>query len=136
MGYWENDEETGATLRDGWLYTGDLVAAIRRVFWLWAERRRSSSGVANISSQEVEDALYQHPAVLQAGVIGKPHPVYGEQVVAFVTLREGQTAGEEQLIEFAGKRLANYKKFLKGLCSWRTYPRGQPVKYSAARSSK
>ena len=48
-------------------------------------------------------------AAPQAGVIGKPHPVYGEQVVAFVTLREGQTAGEEQLIEFARKRLADYK---------------------------
>src|SRR5262245_63683607 len=51
--------------------------------------------------------LYQHPAVIQAGVIGKPHPVYGEQVVAFVSLREGQEISEQQLMEFARKRLAD-----------------------------
>jgi long-chain acyl-CoA synthetase len=111
VGYWENDEETAATLRDGWLYTGDLVRCdADGYFWFMGRKKEIIIRCgSNISPQEVEDALYQHPAVLQAGVIGKPHPVYGEQVVAFVTLREGQTAGEEQLIEFARKRLADYK---------------------------
>ena len=111
VGYWENDEETAATLRDGWLYTGDLVRCdADGYFWFMGRKKEIIIRCgSNISPQEVEDALYQHPAVLQAGVIGKPHPVYGEQVVAFVTLREGQTAGEEQLIEFARTRLADYK---------------------------
>lgn len=111
VGYWENPEATAETLREGWLYTGDLV---RRdadgYFWFMGRKKEIIIRCgSNISPQEVEDALYQHPAVLQAGVIGTPHPVYGEQVVAFVSLRDGQETSEQQLIEFARKRLADYK---------------------------
>jgi long-chain acyl-CoA synthetase len=57
----------------------------------------------------VEEALYQHPAVLEAGVVGAPDPVYGERVVAFVALRSGQTVDEKSLRQFARQRLADYK---------------------------
>jgi len=111
IGYWDNPEATAAALRDGWLYTGDLVRRDRDGYF-WFEGRKKEiiiRGGSNISPQEVEEALYQHPAVFEAGVIGKPHPVYGEQVVAFVSLREGHHATEQQLRDFARKRLADYK---------------------------
>jgi long-chain acyl-CoA synthetase len=111
VGYWENPEATAEALRDSWLYTGDLVRCDADGYFFFMGRKKEiiiRCG-SNICPQEVEDALYQHPAVLQAGVIGKPHPVYGEQVVAFVSLREGQTIDEQRLIEFARKRLADYK---------------------------
>ena len=74
VGYWENEEETAATLRDGWLYTGDLVRCdADGYFWFMGRKKEIIIRCgSNISPQEVEDALYQHPAVLQAGVIGKP----------------------------------------------------------------
>jgi long-chain acyl-CoA synthetase len=122
VGYWENPEATAETLRDGWLYTGDLVRCDSDgYFWFMGRKKEIIVRCgSNISPQEVEDALYQHPAVLQAGVIGKPHPVYGEQVVAFVSLRDGHDIGEQQLMEFARTRLADYKTperilFLKDL---------------------
>jgi long-chain acyl-CoA synthetase len=111
VGYWENPEATAETLRDGWLYTGDLVRCDSDgYFWFMGRKKEIIIRCgSNISPQEVEDALYQHPAVIQTGVIGKPHPIYGEQVVAFVSLREGQEISEQQLMEFARKRLADYK---------------------------
>src|SRR5260370_15182579 len=66
-------------------------------------------GGSNISPQEVEEALHQHPAVLEAGVIGMPDPVHGEKVIAFVALREGLTAGEKELRDLVRSRIADYK---------------------------
>ena len=66
-------------------------------------------GGSNISPQEVEEALYHHPAVLEAGVIGMLDPVHGEKVIAFVALRDGFTASEHELKEFARSRIADYK---------------------------
>src|SRR5262245_17261878 len=111
VGYWENPEATAETLREGWLYTGDLVRRDSDGYFYFMGRKKEIiiRAGSNISPQEVEEALYQHPAVLHAGVIGNPHPVCGEQVVAFVCLREGQDVGEQQLIDFARTRLADYK---------------------------
>jgi long-chain acyl-CoA synthetase len=111
VGYWENPEATAETLREGWLYTGDLVRrdADGYLYFMGRKKEIIIRAGSNISPQEVEEALYQHPAVLLAGVIGKSHPVCGEQVVAFVSLREGQDVGEQQLIDFARTRLADYK---------------------------
>ena len=66
-------------------------------------------GGSNISPQEVEEALYQHPSVLEAGVIGMPDPVHGEKVIAFVALREGLSADEQELRKFVRGRIADYK---------------------------
>jgi len=111
IGYWNCPDETAATLADGWLLTGDLVRRDSDGYY-WFEGRKKQiivRGGANISPQEVEEALYQHPAVLEAGVIGLPDATYGERVVAFVTLRPGQSAGERELREFACKRLSDHK---------------------------
>jgi long-chain acyl-CoA synthetase len=109
--YWNDPVETAATLQGGWLLTGDLVRRDRDGYF-WFEGRKKQiivRGGANIAPQEVEAALYQHPAVLEAGVIGLPDPVHGERVVAFVTVRAGHSPGEQELREFARERLSDHK---------------------------
>ncbi len=111
IGYWGDPENTASTFSDGWLRTGDLVRRDADGFF-WFEGRVKQiivRGGSNISPQEVEEALYHHPAVLEAGVIGMPDPVYGEKVIAFVALRDGLTASEQELRELVRSRIADYK---------------------------
>ncbi|SPF52601.1 AMP-dependent synthetase and ligase [Candidatus Sulfopaludibacter sp. SbA4] len=111
VGYWDDPKATAATFEDGWLRTGDLVRRDADGFY-WFEGRVKQiivRGGSNISPQEVEEALYHHPAVLEAGVIGMPDPVHGEKVIAFVALREGFKAGEQELRDLVRSRIADYK---------------------------
>ncbi len=111
VGYWEDPGATAEALRNGWLHTGDLGRRDSDGYY-WFEGRSKEiiiHGGSNISPQEVEEAIYSHPAVLEAAVIGMPDPAYGEQVVAFVSLREGLAASEPELREHARQRLADYK---------------------------
>jgi len=111
IGYWNNPEETAATLREGWLHTGDLVKRDTDGYF-WFQGRKKQIIVResyNIAPQEVEEVLYQHPAVLEAGVIGMPDPVFGEKVIAYVSLRPAQSATETELREFARKHLNDLK---------------------------
>jgi long-chain acyl-CoA synthetase len=111
VGYWNDPAATASTLVEGWLMTGDLVRRDRDGY-IWFRGRRKEviiRGGSNVSPQEVEEALYQHPAVMEAGVIGVPDELYGERVVACVSLREGKVASEEELKEFVKDRLADYK---------------------------
>jgi long-chain acyl-CoA synthetase len=110
-GYWNDLQTTRAALTDGWLCTGDLASRdADGCYWFQGRKKeiiiRAGS---NISPQEVEEALYRHPAVLEAGVIGTPDAVYGETVVAFVVLREGRTANAGELRHYARQYLADYK---------------------------
>jgi long-chain acyl-CoA synthetase len=111
VGYWDDPRATADTFDHGWLRTGDLV---RRDLdgYFWFEGRVKQiiiRGGSNISPQEVEEALYHHPAVLEAGVIGMPDPAHNEKVIAFVALRDGQTAAEKELIDLVRSRIADYK---------------------------
>jgi long-chain acyl-CoA synthetase len=111
VGYWDNQEATDATFLDGWLRTGDLVKRDADGFY-WFEGRVKQiivRGGSNISPQEVEEPLYHHPAVLEAGVVGMPDPAHGEKVIAFVALRDGLDASEAELREFVSARIADYK---------------------------
>jgi long-chain acyl-CoA synthetase len=111
IGYWENERATADTFDDGWLRTGDLVRRDADGYY-WFEGRVKQIIIrcgSNISPQEVEEALYHHPAVLEAGVIGMPDPEVGEKVVAFVALREGRTANEQELRDLVRSRIADYK---------------------------
>jgi long-chain acyl-CoA synthetase len=111
VGYWKDPEATANTLVDGWLMTGDLVRCDPDGY-IWFQGRRKEviiRGGSNISPQEVEEALYRHPAVMEVGVIGVPDQCYGECVVACVSLRAGKSASEEELKQFARARLADYK---------------------------
>jgi long-chain acyl-CoA synthetase len=96
---------------DGWLRTGDLASRDADGYYWFKGRMKQIiiRGGSNISPQEVEEALYLHPAVLEAGVVGAPDILYGEKVVAFVVARIGHTVDEETLRQFVRQYLADYK---------------------------
>ena len=112
-GYWEKPQETANAIRNGYLYTGD-VAKMDEEGWFYIVDRKKDMIISSgykVWPREVEDVLYQHPAVREAGVVGAPDPYRGETVVAYVALKsgyEGKVTSEE-LIEFCKERMANYK---------------------------
>jgi long-chain acyl-CoA synthetase len=111
VGYWDDPSVTAAAFDNGWLRTGDLVRRDSDGFF-WFEGRLKQiiiRGGCNISPQEVEEALYHHPAVLEAGVIGIPDSIYGEKVIAFVALRDGLSVREHELQNLVRSRIADYK---------------------------
>jgi long-chain acyl-CoA synthetase len=110
-GYWKMPEETEAVLRDGWLYTGDVGKMDEDGYFYITDRKKDLIKYKGYSvyPRELEDVLYEHPAVKLCGVIGKPKPVVGEIPKAFVVLKEGATATEEEIIKFVKERVAAYK---------------------------
>jgi long-chain acyl-CoA synthetase len=111
-GYWNNEEETAKVFKDGWLYTGDLATYDEEYYIYLVDRKKDMiiSGGLNIYPAEVERVIYEHPTVSQCAVIGVPDDRWGEAVKAFVVLRTGQDASEEEIIEHCKKSLASYKK--------------------------
>lgn len=112
MGYWDRPEETAQALRGGWLYTGDLAKIDEDGFIYIVDRKKDliRSGGEFIAPREVEEVLYTHPAILEAAVIGVPHPTWGETVKAVVALKKGMIATEGEIIQFCKENLASYKK--------------------------
>lgn len=110
-GYWRQPEETDKVIVDGWFHTGDLATwdAERTINIVDRKKDVIITGGENVSSIEVEDTLYQHPAVLEAAVIGVPSERWGETIKALVVLREGQTATEAEIIAHCRDRLAHFK---------------------------
>jgi acyl-CoA synthetase (AMP-forming)/AMP-acid ligase II len=110
-GYWRKPEETEKAIRDGWLYTGDLAVLDAHGFVDIVDRRKDMilTGGENVYSTEVENALYEHPAVLEVAVFGRPDVAYGERVHAAVVLRPGTSASASELIGFCRTRIAAYK---------------------------
>ena len=109
-GYWEQPEETAKAQRDGWFHTGD-GGYMDGAYLVISDRKKDViiSGGENVSSIDVEDVLFQHPAVAEAAVIGVPDEKWGETIMALVVLREGQEATERELIDFCRDRLAHFK---------------------------
>jgi len=105
-GYFKNPEATAETIRDGWLHTGDIAKQDEEGFLYIVDRKKDMivSGGFNIFPREIEDVLFDHPAVKGAAVIGIPHEKWGEEVKAIVVLHEGKTATEEELIRFVKER--------------------------------
>ncbi len=108
--YWQQPEESAAALVDGWFHTGDggyLDGAVLSI----TDRKKDViiTGGENVSSIEVEDCLYQHPAVAEAAVIGVPDDKWGETIKALVVLRPGMAAEPAELIEFCRSRMTHYK---------------------------
>jgi len=110
-GYWNRPEETAAVLRDGWLLTGDMGYMDENGYFYIVDRKKDMiiAGGYNIYPREVEEVLFEYPAIQEAAVIGVPDPYRGETVKAFVVFKEGQTATVEELDEHCRKRLAAYK---------------------------
>jgi long-chain acyl-CoA synthetase len=112
-GYWNMPTETANALRDGWLHTGDIARMDTDGFFQIVDRKKDmilGTGGYNIYPREVEDVLYEHPKVLEAAVAGVPlGRERGERVKAYVVLREGETATEEEMIDYCRENLAYYK---------------------------
>lgn len=110
-GYWNMPEETVQTLRDGWLYTGDIARMDEDGYFYIVDRKKDmiiASGF-NIYPREIEEVLYQHPAVIESIVIGVPDEYRGETVKAFVTVKPNSSVTEADIYEFCRERLAAYK---------------------------
>jgi long-chain acyl-CoA synthetase len=111
LGYWNDPKATADLLEEGWLHTGDLASSDDDGYYWFKGRLKQIiiRGGSNISPQEVEEALYRHPAVLEAGVVGLPDPIFGEIPVAFVSVREGHGVQSDELIAHASRLLSDYK---------------------------
>jgi len=110
-GYYKLPEETAETFRNGWLYTGDMARMDEDGYLYIVERKKDLiiRGGFNIYPRDVEEVLYEHSVVVDAAVIGVPDPVMGEEVKAFVVLREGQSASEQDIIGHCQQHLGKYK---------------------------
>ena len=109
-GYWNQPEETAKAIVDGWFHTGDGGRA-DGAFIVIEDRKKDViiTGGENVSSIEVEDCLFQHPAVLETAVIGVPDERWGETIKALVVIRPGHAVAERALIDFCRSRLAHFK---------------------------
>jgi long-chain acyl-CoA synthetase len=130
--YWHRPEETRETIRDGWLYTGDLGYYDERGFIYIKDRRHYMiiTGGENVYPAEVENVLYRHPAVKETAVIGIPDPYWVESVHALVVLKEDAQAVEEDIINFCRKHIAHYKapKTIEFVQSLPKNPQGKILK--------
>jgi long-chain acyl-CoA synthetase len=111
LGYYRDPEETARTIRGGWLHTGDVGRLDADGFLYIVERKKDLiiRGGFNIYPREVEEVLYAFPKTAEAAVIGMPDPLMGEDVLAFVVLRDGETATAADVMAFCETRLARYK---------------------------
>jgi fatty-acyl-CoA synthase len=109
-GYWNQPDATAEAIVDGWFHTGD-GGLLEGSYLVISDRKKDViiTGAENVSSIEVEDTLYQHPAVAEAAVIGVPDEKWGETVKALVVLKPGAEAAEQELIDFCRSRLAHFK---------------------------
>ena len=110
-GYYGKPEATAEAFKNGWFHTGDLAYRDDDGFLFVVDRKKDLviRGGYNVYPREVEEVLYEHPAVAEAAVIGRQDPKLGEEVVAIVALKPGAAADEQELIGFAKERLAAYK---------------------------
>jgi len=110
-GYWNNPEETAQTLADGWLHTGDIAKMDDDGYFYIVDRKKDmilSSGY-NVYPRDIEEVLYENPKVQEAAAIGVPHPIRGEAIKIFIVMKEGETANQEEIIEYCAGKLAKYK---------------------------
>jgi long-chain acyl-CoA synthetase len=110
-GYWNNPEETANTLRDGWLYTGDIGTVDEDGYFYIVDRKKDMiiAGGLNIYPREIDEVLYEHPKVDEAVAVGIPDEYRGETVKAYVVLKQDEVCTEDELIAWCRERLAAYK---------------------------
>jgi long-chain acyl-CoA synthetase len=110
-GYWRSPEVTAEAVRDGWLHTGDIGYLDGQGYLFIVDRKKDLiiRGGFNVYPRDVEDGLLEHPAVEMVGVVGKPDAVHGEEVVAFVSLRDGQDITGDELVDWARSKIGGYK---------------------------
>lgn len=111
-GYWQLPMETEKSIKNGWLYTGDMGTVDEKGYIFIVDRKKDMiiSGGENIYPREVEEVLYEHPAILEAAVIGIFDDKWGESVKAFVVLKPQEKVSGNEIISFCKKNMASYKK--------------------------
>lgn len=111
QGYWDDDERTREAIRDGWMHTGDLATIDADGYCNIVGRVKDMliRGGENIYPREIEEFLFRHPKVQAVQVFGVPDPKYGEEVCAWIVLKPGQTATEEDIRAFCRDQIAHYK---------------------------
>ena len=111
QGYWNKPQETADVLRDGWLATGDIATMDEEGFFFIVDRKKDmiKTRGENVYPREVEEVLYRHPKVKEGVVVGLPDSFSGEIIKAYLVLKEGETATEEEIIQFCGMALSKFK---------------------------
>ncbi len=136
-GYFKNDAATAHAFRGGWFHTGDVGFRDRDGFYYIVDRKSDMiiRGGENIYPREIDEVLYRHPAVAAAATVGVPDELYGEEVAAFVVLKEGAEASAEELIEFCRTHLADFKcpKQVRFLAEMPKGPTGKVLKRELTR---
>ena len=138
INYWNKPEATAQTFEDGWVKTGDLARLDEEGFCFIIDRAKDMliRGGENIYCVEVENALYDHPAVMDAAVVAVPHKTLGEEPGAVVTLKEGGQATEQELRAFVAERIAAFKVPVKIVFWPETLPRNANGKILKAELKK
>jgi long-chain acyl-CoA synthetase len=110
-GYWHRPEATAEAVRDGWFHTGDMARVDSDGYFYIVDRKKDMiiRGGYNVYPREIEEVLYEHPAVAEAAVIGLPHPALGEEVAAAVALKPGAAVTPEELRDYVKGQVAAYK---------------------------
>jgi long-chain acyl-CoA synthetase len=111
IGYWRKPEATAEALRDGWFHTGDIATIDEDGYYRIVDRKKDmiDAGGFKVWPREVEEVLFRHPAVREAAVVAMPDMYCGERPMAYIALKEGQTATQEELIAFCKEHLATFK---------------------------
>ena len=110
-GYWNRPEATAEAIQDGWFRSGDLARRDEDGFYFVVDRKKDMiiRGGFNVYPREIEEVLYEHPAVAEVAVLGVPHPTHGEEVAAAVVLKPGSPVTPDELRDYAKERVAAYK---------------------------
>jgi long-chain acyl-CoA synthetase len=110
-GYWNRPDDSAQAIRDGWFRTGDLGRQDENGYFFIVDRKKDMiiRGGYNVYPREIEEVLYEHPAVAEAAVVGVAHPTHGEEVAAAVVLRPDATATPDELRDYVRQRVAAYK---------------------------
>jgi len=110
-GYWNKPEETADALRGGWLHTGDIATMDEDGYFTIVDRIKDMIKTAgeNVYPREVEEVLFMHRKVKEAVVVGIPQEFLGEEIKAYIVLKEGETATAEEIIQFCQQLLSKFK---------------------------
>ncbi len=110
-GYWNHPDDTASSLRNGWLYTGDIAYMDEDGYFYIVDRKKDMVliGGYNVYPREIDEVLHQHPKVLDAVSVGIPHPTRGEVIKAYIVVKPGMTMEKHEILKFCRQKLANYK---------------------------
>ncbi|MBA3241025.1 MAG: AMP-binding protein [Acidobacteria bacterium] len=137
-GYFRNPEATERAFRGGWFHTGDIAYVDAEGFFFIADRKSDMiiRGGENIYPREIDELLYRHACVAEAAAVGIPDELYGEEVAAYVVLKEGRKASVEELLDFCREHLADFKcpKSVRFLDALPKGPTGKGLKRELARA--